>query len=112
MAVTLPLRPDLTHYDFGISLDGTSYLLELRWNTREEAWYLDIRLEDGTDVVLGIKVVVDFILGRRSQHPARPPGVFFAVDTSGRRQDPGISDLGARVQLLYFEAAELLLVGA
>jgi hypothetical protein len=107
MSLTIPLRPDLTHYDLGITLDGVAYLLELRWNTREEAWYLDLRLEDGTDVVTGLKVVVSFPLGRRSQHPKCPPGILLAVDTSGGQKDPGIADLGDRVQLLYFERAEL-----
>lgn len=102
----IPLRTDLTHYEFSITLDGVAYLLELRWNTREEAWYLDIRLEDKTDVVTGIKVVLGFPLGRRSQHAKRPPGILLALDTSGRDIEPGISDLGGRVELLYLDKAE------
>jgi hypothetical protein len=105
--VIIPLRPDLTHYDLGVTLDGVAYLLELRWNTREEAWYLDVRLEDGTDVVTGIKVVVGFPLAARSAHAKLPPGALFASDTSGKNQDPGIADLGNRVRLYYIPAAEL-----
>jgi hypothetical protein len=29
------------------------------------------------------------------------------VDTSGTGDEPGLGDLGGRVQLLYFEASEL-----
>ncbi len=103
----LPLRADLTHYDFETTLDGVAYVLELRWNVRDEAWYLDVRLADGTDVVVGVKVVLEWPLGTRSRHASRPPGQLVAFDTSGVRDEPKIDDLGSRVKLLYFDLAEV-----
>lgn len=103
-SVTIPLRSDLTDYEFGITLDRINYVLRFVWNTRERAWYFDISTEDAEPIVMGSKLVVDAALARRSQDPRRPPGYLIAVDTSGRHADPGIADLGARVQLLYFPA--------
>jgi hypothetical protein len=103
----LTLKPLLPHYDLTTTLDGVSYTLEFRWNTRDSSWFMSIRLEDGTDVVNGVKVVVGYPLGFRSRHASRPPGMFQALDTSGKKQDPGINDLGARVRLYYFDLAEV-----
>lgn len=107
MPVTIPLRPDLLHYEMQVSLDETVYTLELQWSGREEAWYLNVRTEAGEPIYSGIKVVVDHPLGMRCRDVRFPPGMLVAHDTTGARQDPGIEDLGARVQLLYHEAAEL-----
>jgi hypothetical protein len=103
----IPLRPDLAHYEFAVALDKVTVIFELRWSVREEAWYLDVKDEDGTVIYAGIKVVVALPLGRRCRDPRFPPGILMALDTSGRNEDPGLKDLGDRVQLLYFEAADL-----
>jgi hypothetical protein len=103
----LPLRSGADHFQFGIRIEGTNYEFEFRWNYREEAWYFDLRLEDGTEIVLGVKVVVDWPLGRRSMHPKRLPGALIAVDTAGLQKDPGLNDLGSRVQLQYLDAVSL-----
>lgn len=113
MPTEIPLRSDLPRYDLQVQLDAVTYTLELHWNTREAAWYMNVRTEDGSDIVNGIKVVVDFPLGRRTPNPLRPPGVFVAVDSSGQHLDPqwdddlSVGDLGDRVSLLYYSAQEI-----
>jgi hypothetical protein len=102
----IPLRPDLTHYDQKIVLDGIECTLEFRWNTRESAWYMHIKTAVGDDIIDSIKVVVSWPLGARSTDTRRPPGFFIATDTSGAQLDPGIADLGDRVSLYYVTAAE------
>jgi hypothetical protein len=101
--IELPLRADLTHYDFELSLDGVAYVFELRWNIRDDAWYLDLRLADGTDVVNGAKIVLEWPIGSRCKHASRPPGMLVAFDSSGRREEARIDDLGTRVRVLYFD---------
>lgn len=105
--IQLPLRTDLTHYDFGITLDGVAYNFELRWNTRDEAWFLDLRLESGEAVYTGIRVVINWPLALRCRHESHPPGQLLAVDTSGKDAEPGIDDFGSRVLLLYYDAAQI-----
>jgi hypothetical protein len=107
MSQTIPLRSDLQHYDMQVTLDGVIYTLELRWNRREGFWYMSLLLEDGTPLVLSLKLVLDHPLGCRCRDARRPPGALIAVDTSTQHLDPGLSDLGSRVLLVYFEKVEL-----
>lgn len=106
MSTKIPLRSDLPHFDLQAELDGTVYTLELRWNVRDEAWYLDVLDETSETNLWSAKAVVNFPIG--SHVPDRqPPGALVFVDTSGQNAEAGIHDLGERVQLLYFSAAEL-----
>jgi hypothetical protein len=108
----VPTRTDLTHYDFSMVLDGVTFVLEFRWNLREDAWYFDVRLDDGTNVANGVKVVVDWPLLRGLRSANRPLGEFVAFDTSGERRDAAIDDLGSRVKLYYFDAESLADIAA
>lgn len=106
MSVTIPLRTDLPHYDLQVELDGATYGLEFLWNPRSEAWSMTISSADGTVLAAGLRVVVDWAIGKRLKDATLPPGVFMAQDTSGERRDPGLEDLGRRVLLLYFSQDE------
>jgi len=82
--------------------------LEFRWSTREACWYMNVRDEDEiAPFVEGVKVVVGWQLGRRAASVRNALGLFCAVDLSGAATDPGINDLGDRVQLLYYSRDEL-----
>lgn len=107
MSVDLALRSDLTDYELQSQLDGITFTFRLYWNTREEAWYLDVQAEDGTPILSSMKVVVMSPLGRRSTDSRRPAGLLLAYDTSGLQKDPGKTDLGDRVIVTYFPTAEL-----
>lgn len=109
--VIIPCRPDLTHYEMQITLEGVGYGLEFRWNTREEAWYMHLYGEDGTPIRMGVKVVVGFPLVARLNADARPRGRFVAFDTTNLDRNPGIADLGDRVTLAYFDADEVAELG-
>jgi hypothetical protein len=107
VSIIIPLRSDLPYFDLEVELDGVTYGLELRWNTRAEGWFLTIFNPETEEVIrAGIRVVCDFPL-RSYEADRLPPGALVAVDTSGEATDPGYGDLGDRVQLLYFTAAEL-----
>lgn len=108
MAVILPCRTDINHYDMQVVLDGVAYTLEFHWSYREESWFLDVKTEAGDPIYVGQKVVIDWGLGRgRCRDPRFPPGLIIAVDSTSRDENPGLNDLGGRVQLLYYPAAEL-----
>ncbi len=107
MPVGIPLRSDLTFFDLVIPLDAVNYTLQFRWNLREGAWYMDVLDDTGTTILMaGIKLVVDYALGIQFADRS-PPGFFMMLDTSGKGDDPGISDLGARCKLIYWTAADL-----
>lgn len=107
MSQTIPLRSDLPHFDMQVTLDGVIYTLEFRWNRREGFWYMSLLHEDGTPLVLSMKFVIDHPFACRCRDSRRPPGALIAVDTSTQHRDPGLSDLGSRVLLVYFEKSEL-----
>jgi hypothetical protein len=94
-------RTDLAHYIVGVTLDGSQYRLEFRWNTREESWYMHVRTSLDAEILDSIKVVADWPMAWNLADPALPPGLFYATDTSGASVDPGLEDLGDRVQLYY-----------
>ena len=113
MPSVIPLRPDLPHFDLDAELEGVSYTLEFYWNTRESCWYLHILDDNREHILSSIKAVVDQPLGFRYKLPKMPRGCLLLTDTSGEQRDPAWSaetqrsDLGDRVQLLYFASAEM-----
>lgn len=99
--------PELPHYVQRTALDGVEYELRFDWNQREQRWYLRIADADG-DVIAGdIKIVSGWPLLRRRRDDRLPPGALMAVDQTGNGEDPGLTELGERVLLLYFDAEEL-----
>lgn len=90
-------------------LDGTDFILEFRYNQRENAWYFGVSLTDTTRLVSGVKVVCDVdLLGRFSDNRL-PPGKLMAVANEQNDTVPGMGELGVdrRVTLVYVEASEL-----
>lgn len=106
--VIIPLSNSLPHYTQQAELDGAIYGLELQWNFREEAWYFSLYDSSGAVIVAGLRAVVGFPIGTRCRDARMPLGIFQFQDTTGGDADPGFADLGARVQLYYFTAGELL----
>ena len=101
--ISLPTRQNLPIYSYTIDLDGTTYTLRYRYNSRMEKWFLDFRTETGESIVEGIPIVADWPIFDRFQDDRLPPGILFAFDTSGQAEDPGRYDLGNRVQMIYQE---------
>jgi hypothetical protein len=102
--LVLPCKPGENHYTFGVELDANTYQLEFRWNVRDASWYFSIYDAAGAPIAIGARVVIGFPLHFRNVSERMPPGIFDAVDTSGKGSPPGLLDLGGRVQLLYTEA--------
>lgn len=107
MAVKIPLRQDLPHFSAQFELDGATYTFEFQWNFRSGAWFMSISDGDGAPIVNGVQVVVGWPLAKRIKDARMPLGTLQAQDTAGGDEDPGLTDLGARVQLYYFSQGEL-----
>jgi hypothetical protein len=107
MPVRLPLVPSVGNYRVGTTLDGTQYILDVLWNSREEAWYLDILAEDETVILIGSKIALGAYIGRRNTSPLFPHGTFFIQDLSGAGAEATYDDLGTRVVVDFWTAAEL-----
>lgn len=108
-AVYLPLAPSNPHYGFSIDLAGVTYNLGLRWNARDSAWYMDVADADGRMVAAGLKLVIGQMVGARHVSvPNFPRGIFIVGDSSGRRLDAGLDDLGARVRVAFYSYTDMV----
>jgi hypothetical protein len=107
MPVQLPLDSLDPKYRVGITLNDVPYILDVRWNDRDGAWYFDMLDIDDDPIRMGIKIVLGTALGWRSTDPRFPNGGIFAEDLSGEGRDATIDDLGTRVMVYYYTVAEL-----
>ena len=120
-----PQSPPVPDFTIGVNADGTTYTLRFRWNTSDGYWYVRVLDEPGAVVLMGdwrcviaspvydatgkITALAGALYASRSNR--QPAGLFYLVDTSGQGKAPGISDLGARVQLRYLAAADMVALG-
>lgn len=107
MPVAIPLDATDPFYRVGVTLEDIPYILDVRWNGRDGAWYFDLLDVAEDPVRCGIKIVLGAFLGIRSRDPRMFPGTLVAEDTSGESRDATIDDLGTRVVVYYYTAAEL-----
>lgn len=97
MAVTIPFLTSDTNYRLICPLDDQVIAMDVRWNSTDQAWYMDLYEEDDTVIALNIKIVLGVNLGRISNHPFFDNHKITAMDTTTRGIDPGFDDLNARV---------------
>jgi hypothetical protein len=105
--LVLPTRQDVPFYDFSIPLDGVTFRLEFHWNDRDSAWYFAIFDAVDEPLLSGRKVVLGIPLINRFRDPRLPAGDITAIDTTGMNTEPGLTDLGTRVHLLYTELTDI-----
>lgn len=107
MALLIPILEGATVFEQRMQLDGEYHTLTLRWNDRAERWYMDIGDGEGVRTASGIALVAGVPLTAHLHATAGvPPGVFFCIDTADEGLDPGLTDLGVRMQLVYLEVAD------
>lgn len=106
MPQVLPLVPSVQSYRFATALDGTSYIFDVRWNGRDESWYMDVLADDESTIWSGIRIVIGSLLGRRCVDERFPRGAMMAVDLTGGKRDATFDDLGTRVAVLFYTPEE------
>jgi hypothetical protein len=105
--IPLPISPT-GGFTIQADLDGVTFTLDIIWNSRDGYWYLSIETPNGTPILAGQKAVVSYPIGwHQYYNPAMPTGNLQWIDTTGQGLDPGYADIGARVLLYYFDAAEV-----
>ncbi len=109
MPTIIPFEPSNARYRFGTSLGSFHVWFDVHYNSRDRAWYFDLR--DDTDdavIIAGVKVVLGVNFGRRSAHPLFKSNLLRAIDTTRSGRDATFDDLGTRVQVLHYTLDELL----
>lgn len=57
----LPLFSD-SYFEYSFPLENDTKIFTFRWNNRELAWYFDIKQEDLTPIIRGVKLVAYYPL--------------------------------------------------
>lgn len=109
--VTIPTDPSLYFWSQTTEMDGTSYVLEFRYNEREQVYYLMVSLTDGTLLAQGIKLVSNYPLLQGYNDERMPLGELWAVASGPDDSPAALGDLGGRVSLVYYTAAETQAAG-
>lgn len=100
----IPVDSTLPSFTQRVTLEGTPYLLTFRWNSREEAWYMHVGLDNATNLETGVKLVFDSLFLRRNPSEDKPPGNLLLID-AGASDPPGRYELGTKAILVYEASA-------
>lgn len=104
----LPLLGDsTTHYAQRTQLDGIDYIFTFKFNERRALWTMDIIGPAEEQVIGGQVIYVGTNFLRRSQAISKPKGLLTALSSNGDVSAPIRGDLGTRISIYYFDAAEL-----
>jgi hypothetical protein len=103
-ALEIPILPSVPHQEFAVVLDGVEYILEIRWNDRDEAWFANLYDAERDVICYGIVLVIEYPILRRVNDPRRPAGELLLIDEENTQREAGLDDLGARVKLVYVTA--------
>ena len=106
MATVIPLFKDAL-YDQIIPLDDTTFRLLVRWNSRSESWYMDIREPNGVPILLGIKLLPFVSCTELYRKELLPPGGFVLNETLGSGAPPGRDNITVSYNLVYLTPGEL-----
>lgn len=109
MPVVFTPSPGAAFADFaGVTLNGSQFNVRLRWNARDDAWYMDVRDFENNAIAIGLKCVLGVYVGRQCAHPLFTNGAFILVDTDGGGEAKFDDLASGRVVLSYWPASELI----
>lgn len=100
----MPIRNDIPAYTLNIELEGIAYILEFRFNSRQNRWIFDISDSIKDPIVQGVPILIETDLFLKFKDSRLPPGGFIAIDQSGNRNQPDRLNFGNDVVLLYFDS--------
>ena len=104
MPVEIPIQLNVSSQTFDIALNGVSYSMNAKWNSRSGFWTLDIIDEDQNNLLLGLCLK----LGARLLEPFNLDiGDFFMVDDTGKGIEASLSNIGVSTHLVYYTPDEI-----
>ncbi len=99
----IPVDPTLVSQSMRTALAGVVFNLDFFYNARSDTWYMNIKDDDGNDLVAGIKMVPDVGLIERFGREDLPQGEIYAFASSGLDTPPDRDSFGLlrRVKVLF-----------
>jgi hypothetical protein len=99
--LTVPTQINLPRYRFRIALSGVIFTMRLNYNSRMERFSLDVADAQGTDLVVGLPVLISRDLTGQYVITGLPSGNFFATDDSNTDSQPTIDSFQIDHTLFY-----------
>lgn len=92
---SLPVAPDVADQVFDVDLDGVTFRLNLRHNSRDSSWYMDIFDLNNTLLRAGLRLVNDWpATVRWRDFAVRPEGIIGVINSGVLTEPPTLGELG------------------
>ena len=99
----IQLTRDTPDQVFSVTLGGNPYRVRVTWNERFGYWSLSLMEADETPIVMGIKMVENYLLLAHVEDDSLPTGDFILVRENGSPGRPLFDELGVNLGLYYVE---------
>jgi hypothetical protein len=103
LIIPLETASELGNLNFTTSMDGVTYKVFLKYNAREDFWYVSLEDLEDNSIRTGLKIVSNWPLLRLMKGTPRPAGELMAIDTRVFAIDPDLSEFGAEIEFSYIE---------
>ena len=103
--VQIPFNSSLGNQSFFVALDGTTFKLDFRYNTRGKYWSFSILTANEVCIVSGMRVVSDYSLLSHFTDERLPKGRLYCLDQFFTGRAPEFSELGDTHVLIYEPAS-------
>jgi len=100
----IPVDSSQADFKFRTDLEGTTYVLRMYWNTREERWHIDFLDADENPLLMGVPLVTDTDVMGRFEIPGLMKGIVMLYDTGEKFVEATRDSFGDRSKLLYQES--------
>lgn len=102
----IPLDSTFDNFSITVELDSMVYGMDFKFDLRNERWYVDLFDSNNNLLLAGLPAMVSWPLLKQFEYRTDiPKGVLYFLDQNGTEIEPGRFDLGARVLMIYQEAA-------
>lgn len=104
MNLYIPLSNRDPIFEQVVTLEEIDYTLRFLWNGRVGCWYCQVEDQGGLILAAYRKITVDRPWIPHDTTDGLPPGLLWFFTRDGGGIDPGLTDLGEKVQLAYISS--------
>lgn len=104
----IPFTPSDNNYTIVVPISSVPYVIDVRFNSVDSAWYMDLYEEDRTPVLMNIKLVLGARIGSTCAHVFFKTHSLTVVDTAASGTDASFDDLGNRIQVQIVDTDEVI----
>lgn len=106
--VIVPTDDTLSYYQEEIDLDAVTFRLVFKYNSRDQAWYMDVLDASGNMLRAGIRLVDSWPLLRTWTTTGRPGGELYCLPSGASvNRPPALYELGDIFDFVYAEAGTI-----